>query len=84
MSKSKIDPSRTSLITVKETLEKMLQAVQEELHKVDTEWAQMCSIASQGTEESESDKSVGNAHEKLLASGGIDDPNVVNEMNLEL
>lgn len=84
MSKPKIDPSGSSLTTVKETLEKMMQAVQEELHKVDTEWAQMCSIASQGTEESESEKSIGNGNEKLLTGGGIDDPNIVNEVNLEL
>lgn len=81
MSKSKTDPSVTSLNTVKETLEKMLQAVQEELHKVDSEWAQMCSMASQSTDASEE---VANAGSETLNSNGLDDPSVVNEVNLEL
>lgn len=74
--------STHSLATTKETLEKMLQAIQEELQKVDSEWSQLCSIANeqaQGHESRNKPVSI-----EFVKCDGLDDPNVVNELDLQL
>lgn len=76
----------TSLTTFKETLENMLQALQEELRKVDSEWTQMCSIVDEKIKEKQNETSP--AFEKCIvmgvADGALDDPLVVNDINLQL
>lgn len=89
MSNGRTEPS---LSTIKETLEKMLQAVQEEIQKVDIEWTQMCSISSQQqqarvetqVQPARSKPTVNTTSEGVTTIEGLDDASFFNELLLEL
>lgn len=74
--------SIANLTAIKETLGKMLQAVQDDLRKVDSEWTQLCSVAAMQTTEAQSST----VAEKCAAVNAalLDDPDVVNNMELQL
>lgn len=83
---SKSSSTTPSLDEIKAALEKMMEAVQKELHKVDSEWTQMCSIAGEQVQEIESDNksNVTVTPVEYVDCNGLDDPDVVNELSLQL
>lgn len=85
MSKSKIEQPSAKLTQLKEMLDKMMNAIQDELLQVDMEWAQLCSIALQQSDASTSpSENADVVLEDLVDSRTLDDPGVVNEIDLEL
>lgn len=74
--------SVASLTRIKETLDNMLQVMQQELRNVDNEWTQMCAMVAEELQAKQDENSV--VFEERVESGLLDDPSVVNETNLEL
>lgn len=73
-----------SLKPIKEALEKMLQTIQDELRKVDSEWTQMCSVAATEMKEKETESSTVAEKCAVVNAAILDDPDVVNNMELQL
>lgn len=82
---TKASSSVASLPALKETLEKMVTALQQELHKVDSEWIQMCSIAvEQQRAANQSTIRSDVTFDRGVTIAELDDPEVINKIELDL